>query len=557
MEINKNAFKAREIFETLDNDQKWSVVRILTDEKEALISQVKEMARRQMELAEARKLANIEKYSPSSEQMRLLFPEMEVIATLESDDCEEVTVREHKRVIHKHRTAVTLPKETPIYEVRDDKGAPDEIVKDGVRYKRVGNKTIDQVAIIPTRHVIERHVKAQYEPETGEGGRIAPMENPKVEGIYASPSLVADIIHSKMGLGLPLYRQEGILRSCGLAATRQTMARWVILYYEQLLPLEKRFKEAIYSSNLVLKDETRVQVLDLRSKSGRPSANSFMHVTIGCTVDRETRKERCLALFEYKPGRSVDYLLEDLRRYGFKGHLMTDGLRGYRRHDESRHAVCWVHAVRHFKNALKVDRSCALAKNMAERAAELFEIDSGLRERYRAGEIDDRQFLETRRERSLPVIDGILKTAEENAPKFVPNGEVSKGIAYLMDHKDNLGVYLDVLEADPSNNRCERAIRPFSIGRKNWLFCQSVDGADASAFFYSLVETAKMSGLLPADYLELVCQFGPYAKTDADWDALLPWNADMGRLDGVRALRNGARPDPARTEPYILSGNTR
>ena len=99
--------------------------------------------------------------------------------------------------------------------------------------------------------------------------------------------------------------------------------------------------------------------------------------------------------------------------------------------------------------------------------------------------------------------------------------------------------------------------KAFATGRKNWLFAQSVDGADASAFFYSLIESAKLADISPSDYIEYVCTFGPYCATDEQWESLLPWNIDLGRLDDLRKERYNAKADKGRTSPYVFCGATR
>ena len=101
----------------------------------------------------------------------------------------------------------------------------------------------------------------------------------------------------------------------------------------------------------------------------------------------------------------------------------------------------------------------------------------------------------------------------------------------------------------------ENAIRPFVVGRKSWMFANTVNGADASALYYSLIETAKANGINTYDYLWYVLEKSKYCTTDADWDALLPWNMDREYLDNLKALRDSAAPDPERTEPYIFRGS--
>ena len=116
--------------------------------------------------------------------------------------------------------------------------------------------------------------------------------------------------------------------------------------------------------------------------------------------------------------------------------------------------------------------------------------------------------------------------------------------------------YLDHLELTPDNNICERSAKSFAVGRRNWLFCKSVDGVDASCFFYSLVETAKASGINPEEYVEFVLRFGP--NTDKkDYDSLMPWNANLKKLDVYHDALKNAKPDPDRKEPYVLCGFSR
>ncbi len=103
---------------------------------------------------------------------------------------------------------------------------------------------------------------------------------------------------------------------------------------------------------------------------------------------------------------------------------------------------------------------------------------------------------------------------------------------------------------------CERRAKPFSCGRKNWLFCQTIDGADASCFFFSMVETAKENGLNPEDYLEYILTYGPSTPED-QYDTLLPWNVDLSRIEKLHETKATAKPDPTRTEPYIFTGRTR
>jgi hypothetical protein len=174
-----------------------------------------------------------------------------------------------------------------------------------------------------------------------------------------------------------------------------------------------------------------------------------------------------------------------------------------------------------------------------------------------SGEIQTDKFLAARKTDSDDVIDKVYEMLDEVRNLYSPSGAMGKAIDYLDTYKSYLRTYLEVVEATPSNNACELIAKAFATGRKNWLFAQSVDGADASAFFYSLIETAKRSDLNPMDYVEAICTFGPGRKTDAEWEALLPDKIDLAKLEGIRALRLAAKPDPGRTTPYNFVGATR
>ena len=141
---------------------------------------------------------------------------------------------------------------------------------------------------------------------------------------------------------------------------------------------------------------------------------------------------------------------------------------------------------------------------------------------------------------------------------FYPEkSSMGNAISYLDTYRDNLRIYLDSVEATPDNNIAERAIRPFTVGRKNWLFAQSVDGADASAAFFSLVETAKLSNVPVREYIEFVLTEAPRCRTEQDWRRLLPWNADLGLVKSNMDSRKNAKPDSERVDEYIFAGASR
>jgi len=303
------------------------------------------------------------------------------------------------------------------------------------------------------------------------------------------------------------------------------------------------------------KDETKISVLDVKGPSGKPSKNGFMYITIGDTYDANTRKTRSLVLLDYIQGRARDVLFEDIKKYGYNNYLMTDGLKGYLPYEK--HCVCWVHGVRQFKQILKINKKNTHALDIIKEVAKLYEIEREYRQKLLAGIIQTDEFLAARKEESLAIIETVYTLVDEIRDFYSPKGAMGKAINYLDTYKPYLDTYLDVVEATPSNNACEIIAKSFALGRKNWLFSQSVDGADASAFFYSLIETAKRSNLNPMDYVEAICTFGPSCKTATEWEALLPDKIDLTRLEAMRNKRFAAKADPERTTVYNFVGATR
>lgn len=514
-------------------------------------------------LQELYRLKTAKQYVPSSEQMRYLFDELEIldtVLTMDATEQESSEVASHQRKKRKRRNACTAPANTPICDVFHNEGASDGYTDaEGIEYERVADKVIDKIAIIPRKVVVERHHYPQYRTVDVEAGeKNKQILFPSVTaGLGASPSLVANILVSKFDDHLPFYRQEEIFAREGLFLSRQKLASWAIRYYEDLLPFSEYFKQQVYTSAFLYKDETRVSVLNVKGPNGKPSKSGFMYITVGDTYNIETHRMQSLVWLDYIQSRSRDILFEDIKRYGYDGYLMTDGLKGYLSYDQQKHSICWVHAVRRFKAILKVDKKNIHAKEIVQEAAKLFDIDANFRKQLQDDAIDTEQFLSLRKQASEPVIDGIYKIVEEVKGFYSPAAAMGKAIAYLLEYRLRMKTYLEVLEATPSTNCCERVAKSFATGRKNWLFSQTVDGADASAFFYSLIETAKRSGLCPVDYVEAVCTFGPGCTTAEEWEALLPNRIDLSRLEPWRTRRQQAKPDPMKTKPYHFVGATR
>lgn len=543
--------EAKEAFMALPDEEKWALfnnLKIQNDEKDELIAELKEL----------KQLKTAQHYSPKSEYMPYLFQEIEILAAPpEGVEIKTVKVKEHDRTIKVNKTKAKP--DTPVYNIDHTKDAPESFVQDGIEYVRDGEETLDKLAVIPRKHVVERNVFPAYtsKTEAPKGkNRIVLMNNPETDGLGCAPSLAADIAIRKFDDHLPLYRQEEIFRREGIYITRQKMASWLMKFADALIPLFNLMKKTVYESNFVWKDETKIEVLDFRTDSGKISQSSWMNITIGSTYSEKDRKIHSLLLAEYIQSRGEEQLLEDLRKTNFSGGVMTDGLKSYLKIDHRTHCICWVHAVRDFKDILKANKKQEQARHICELAGQLYTIEKKYRVKLENGSIGVDEFLSLRKEDAEKVIEEIYAYAKEIRGKFTPEGTMGKALNYLFDYQEYMKNYLKYVEASPDNNICERAAKAFATSRKNWLFTKSVDGADTSGMLFSLIETAKLQGLRSDEYMEFLFTFAPGCRTEEELAALLPWNADLGRLNSIKEARALALPDPNRTEDYLFTGLT-
>ena len=538
----------------------------------ALFNKVSSLEEQLRVSKELRLLANSEKYSPSSEQMEFLFPELEAIFKFcevlqaiknqKAQNEEEVKVEEEKVNKRKKRTfSLTAPADAPVVEIDHTDNAPDSVEKDGVIYKRGIDKEIFKVSYTKRKKIVEKHIyptwKATVEVEKGEKAQIVGFNNVSLDALSCSPSLVAEILTKKFDDHLPLYRQSEIFERNGDEISRQLMCHWIMKYYENLCDFDKYFGDQIFKMNLINQDETPLEVVSLKSSSGKISSSSFAIIRVGSTYDKEKHQLNKVIHVFFSNGRSRELLFDGFERNHYTGPLMTDGLKGYFNGpiDEEKKCTCWVHAVRKLKKYVRFVKDDKPINKILYLHGQLYKIEETLRNKLDKGDISTDEFLEKRKEEAKPIIDEIYKLVD------IANNPLKKdlrqeGLNYLIEYKQYLYHYLDFLEATPDSNECERRAKAWATGRKNWLFCQTIDGADASCFFFSLVETAKENGLNPEDYLEYILTYGPSTPKE-NYDTLLPWNVDMSRIEKLHERKANAKPDPNRTKPYVFTGRSR
>lgn len=522
-------------------------------------------------LNELKLLANSEKYSPSTEQMEFLFPELEAIFKLcetlqiikdqKVQTAEDVKIEEEKVNRKKRNASLTAPADTPVVEINHTNNVPNEVEKDGILYKRGEDKEIYKLSYTKRKKVVEKHIfptwVSDVETEGEEKAKIVEFNNVNLDALSCSPSLLAEILTRKFDDHLPLYRQSEIFERNGDHISRQLMSRWGMKYYEGLCSFDKYFGDEIFKMQMINQDETPLEVVSVKTPSGKISSSSFAIIRVGSTYDTEKHKLNKVIHVYYSNGRSSEKLFDGFERNHYTGPLMTDGLKSYFNGpiEEGKKCTCWVHGVRKLKKYVRLVKDDKPINKILYLHGQLYKIENTLRERLDKGDISTDEFLNERKKEAKPIIDKIFEEVELTSNPLKKD-QRQEGLNYLIGYKQYLYNYLDFLEATPDNNECERRAKAWATGRKNWLFTQTIDGADASCFFFSLVETAKENGLNPEDYLEYILTYGPVTPKEK-YDTLLPWNVDISRIEKLHETKTNAKPDPNRTKPYIFTGFSR
>ncbi len=322
-----------------------------------------------------------------------------------------------------------------------------------------------------------------------------------------------------------------MLERIGLDVSRATLASWMIKAGELVQPLVNLLREQMLDSGFVQCDESRYQVL----KEPGKAAESQSYIW----VQRAVVEDHPLVLYEYDPSRSAEVPKRIFA--GYEGLLQTDGYKGYDalgREPGVVHLGCWAHARRKFTDALEVGGKNR--KKGTKRSTRQSKAEVGLRFIQKLYEIERRardqtpsERLAMRQDRSLPVLRDLRTWLDEALEIVVPQSLTGKAIAYLDGQWPKLARVFDHGHVPIDTNAVENAIRSFAVGRKNWLFADTVAGAEASANLYSLIETAKANGIEPWSYLQKVFEKLPAATSIEHVEALLP-RALMIDKDGVR-----------------------
>jgi len=471
----------------------------------------------QLNLALARRYAaSSEKLSP--DQIRLFDEaESEAASAVDVDD-DVIIVPAHKR---KKRGRKPLPDNLPridvVHEIPESARYCDH---DGQLLVEIGEVISEQLDIIPAKIQVIRHVRKKYACNCGKTIKTAPLPAQPIPRSMASPGLLAHITISKYQDALPLYRQETILQRIGVDIPRATLANWMIQAGTLIQPLINLMQDRLLAYDIIQMDETTVQVLKEDGKVAQSKSYLWLQ--------RGGPPEQPVVLYDYDPGRGAGVPTRLLS--GFTGYLQTDGYDGYNAvvvNNKLMHVGCMAHARRKFDEAVK-------AQGKKKKEGKAYRGLALIRKLYRvekqARKLDPEDRHARRQQQASPVLDELRAWLDESLPQVPPTSATGKALNYLHNEWSKLVRYLDDGRLEIDNNGAENAIRPFVVGRKNWLFSASVKGVKASANLYSLIETAKANKLEPYAYLRYLFTELPQAETVEAIEALLPGNIDKNQI---------------------------
>ena len=461
----------------------------------------------------------------------------------EASDQEQLQIF-NEAELESDKTAPEPELETITYKRKKQKGKREEQLKDlpveTIEYRlpeeeqfcpccqsalhEMSTETRQELKIVPAQASIVRHQRYVYACRRceREGTRVpvitAPMPKPPISGSLASASAIAYIMNGKYVDGLPLYRQEQGLKRIGIELSRQSMANWVIKSAESWFePYYDRLHQLLLERNILYGDETPLQVL--REDGRAAESKSYMWLY-------RTGAEKAIVLYDYQTTRANKHPARFLK--GFKGYMHVDGYQGYNNLPGITLVGCWSHARRRFDEALKALPKDKQNADVASRKGldfcnRLFTLERELKK------VSDEKRYRQRLKRGKPIIEEFKVWLDYHKPRVLPKSAFGEAVNYCLNQWDRLNGYLSDGRLELDNNRAERSIKPFVIGRKNWLFSNKPCGARASAMVYSIVETAKENGLNPFEYLKYLLEQLPNVdvKDQNALDLLLPWSDSL------------------------------
>ena len=447
------------------------------------------------------------------DQMSFLFNEAETYAKPEIQEVTQAqdSITPKKKKAGRKALPENLPRNEIIHELQGE-----ELKCDcGGELIHIGSETSEQLDVIPAKVIVNKHIRYKYACKCCEEvvKRAAAPFTPISKSI-ATSNLLAYIYTQKFNDHCPLYRQEHTWQRLGINLSRATMSNWILSGAEILKPIIELLKEDMNSSNYICSDETTINVLN------NEKSNNYMWVHMS-----GNRKQRAV-VYEYQESRSGSSTSDFFKN--FKGYHQSDGYAGYNElhnRDDITGVGCMAHVRRKFMDIVKITKKPGIASKIIDIISKLYDIER------MAKELPYEQIYQIRQERSLPIMEQLHQTLLYYQDQAPPTSILGKAINYPLKQWPKLVVYLENGQIRIDNNDCERAIKPFVIGRKNWLFNNTEKGAKASSIIFSIIETCKANEINSYNYLRYLFANIHKAKTKQDLRSILPYNIDPGFLN--------------------------
>lgn len=439
-----------------------------------------------------------------------LFPEEKEQAVPSVE--ETVSVPAHQR--KKKRTHEEWMSSLPVEEVRHEEEQP-VCEKCGSEMKEIGEeKVYDELVYTPAKFHVRQHIAKKYKcvncgehPESSTEPchiRLAEYPKPMIAHSFCSPELMAHVVYEKYVKGIPLHRQEKDFISKGIPMLKATLSNWVGIAAQQWgLPIVQEMHKRMLVLNIIHGDETTVQVL--HEEGRKPTSVSRMWVYANGNMN-----DHSIIIFEYQPTRGGEHPAAFLK--DFHGYLICDGYDAYNAVTGAKRCGCWTHTRRYFVEALPKDKA-AYETSVAAKAVEF--CNRIYHEEGLLAELTPEERYEQRLVKVKPLLDAFFAWLEEQ--NVSGKGKLAKAVNYALNEKKYLCTFLEDGNVPIDNNRAENAIRPFAVGRRNWLFSNTANGAKSSAIWYSILSTAQANGLDAEKYLIDLFSHPPGT-------ILLPWN---------------------------------
>jgi transposase len=469
---------------------------------------------RYIRLLEDFKLQKTRLYGASSEKhiyQSDLFdePGTEISGELKDQLDDTIDIEGYQR--KKYPVRRPIPKDMPREVIIHDIAEHEKVCGCGARLACIGKAISEQIKYIPAKLSVVQHVRPKYACKPcQENVKIAPMPSLLLPKSLATPELVAYTIIAKYCDHIPLYRQQNIWDRLGIDMPRSSLCGWLLKVSELCEPLVKLLRQNIIVYDYAQADETTVQVLDEVGRSNKTKSYIWCYRGGG---------EKITIVYEYQETRGGYHAEEFL--YGFKGYLQSDAYSGYNFANKEAGIIrvgCMAHARRKFADIIKIAKTNGLAHEAIKFFKALYKIEKEARETH----LSSHSRFTLREEKSKPILTLFKSWLDNHLTKTPVQSKIGEAIRYTLSNWELLNNYLNDGRIEIDNNLLENAIRPFAVGRKNWLLMGSPSGAKAGAVFYSLIETCKSNSIEPYQYLCAMLHRIRECVTEDDYRKLLP-----------------------------------